>query len=362
MIRILNIIGSMQRGGAETFLINVYRNIDRQKIQFDFLLCSCERENSYIDEIEHLGGKIYVLPPKSAGLVRNLLTIKQIIQENGYQIVWRHTNTPFKAIDLIMAKWGGATHTILHSHSANVRGLVKVSGNLTRRLFLRFVTERYACGVEAGQWMYGKKPYQIIKNGIEIDKFRYNDSVRQNYREKFRLQNCLVIGHIGRFEKVKNQEFLLNILKELVTINRKIVMVFVGEGTLLPEVQKKAKELGVEENTRFLGVRTDIPDILQMMDVFALPSLWEGVPVTLVEAQAAGLPCIVSKNVPEEIKILPSMKFVGLEEAPSVWAGQILDAFDVIRKDESEKVRDAGYDIIGVAKKLQNNFLQMVGK
>lgn len=359
MIRVLNIIGSMHRGGAETFLINVYRHIDKEKVQFDFLLYSAERENTYIDEIEQMGGRVYLLPTKKEGFLKSLLTIRQVVKENDYKIVWRHTNTPFKAIDLIMAKWGGAEHTILHSHSANVRGLVKISGKITRELFLQFVTERYACGVEAGKWMYGKKTYQIVKNGIDINKYRYHIDVRQKYREEFGLLDSLVVGHVGRFEKVKNHEFLLKLLKKLIIENKKIVMVFVGEGPLMSEIHEKAVEFGLEKNIRFLGIRSDIPELLQMMDVFVLPSLWEGVPVTLVEAQAAGLPCVVSGNVPTEVKILSSMKFVGLEETIETWSDCIMNALKTERVDESEKVRAAGYDVACVADELQRSFQQM---
>lgn len=359
MVRVLNIIGSMQRGGAETFLMNIYRNIDREKVQFDFLLYSDQGINSYIQEIKEMGGIIYTLPPKSKNFIGGLFMIRNLVKKEKYHIVWRHTNTPFKAIDLIMARLGGADHLILHSHNSNVDFTNKILGVLLRPVFIPWITERFACGQEAGKWMYGKRSFRIIANGVDVQKYKYNEEIRNQYRARFGVEGKIVLGHIGRFEKAKNHKFLIKLMKKIVENRDDVILFLIGEGTLKQEIENQTTEMGLDNYIKFLGTRTDIPVILQMLDAVILPSLWEGVPVTLIEAQSAGVPCIVSDCVPHEVKVLDNVEFLSLEESLDTWADQIGAMAGRRIEESSEIMQKAGYDMPHIASELQKEFLQM---
>ena len=208
MIRVLNIIGSVDYGGAETFLINVYRKLDRTKIQFDFLICERKSERSYWDEIESLGGRIFLIPKKKENFLKNQISIYKIVRQGKYEIVWRHAYTMFKAIDLIPATMGGAKRTILHAHSTNAKKVEIVLGKILAPVTNLCISDRFACGKTAGKYLYGNKTFTVIPNGIDVGKFYYNEKIRENYRKKYDLKNNFIVGHVGRFTEAKNHLFL----------------------------------------------------------------------------------------------------------------------------------------------------------
>lgn len=354
MVRVLQIIGSLNMGGAENFLMNLYRNIDRDKVQFDFAVYDQPREGGFYDEVKKMGGKIYYIPNKSSGILKNVNAVKQIVQERGYKTVWRHTDSWIGGLDLAAAKWGGAERLILHSHNTRTKGIQLILHYILKPFLMPLITGRFACGMMAGRWMYGRKDFRIICNGIDIQKYRYDEKVRSEYRSSFGITNDqLVIGHIGRFVREKNHTFLLEILSHMLQSNRNVVLMLVGEGELKETIEQYASEKGIADYVRFLGIRNDVEKLMQMFDVFVLPSLFEGVPVTLVEAQTADLPCAISDNISAEVQLLDTIRLLNLSEPLEEWEKSIMALSKHKRTDVTAVIAEQGYDIKQTAETIQ---------
>lgn len=360
MIKVLHIIGSLNIGGAENFVVNLYKNIDKTKVRFDFIVYEQpEGKNNYYDEVIKNGAQIYYVTGKEHGFIRNFIQIKNIVRKNNYNIVWRHNNNCIGGIDLIAAKLGGARYRILHSHSNRCGKGEEWLHYLLRPVVNCFVTERYACSREAGNWMYGDRTFQIIHNAIDIDKYKYNEEKRGTLRQAYHLTDAVVVGHVGRFHPVKNQKFLVEILKTMLRDNRHIRLVLVGGGKLEEEIKQYAIQLGVRENILFLGDRNDVADIMQMFDVFVLPSLFEGFGIAILEAQAEGIPCIAADSVPKETNITGHIKYMSLNKSVEEWALLIEKVSRESRYNETIKIMQAGYDIKKVASTMQRRLQEM---
>ena len=361
MVRILQIIGSLERGGAETFLVNLYRNIDRTKIQFDFAIYNEPSEIGYYKEVIELGGKVFILPPKSKGILYNFRVIKKIVRNNNYRMVWRYTDNCYGAIDLLAARFAGSEETVLNSRSSYAEGTLQLIMHHMLRPFLPlFVTKKYACGIQAGKWMFGRHSFEVINNGIEVEKFQYSGEIRNQYRQKFGLLEKVVIGHIGRFYPVKNHKLIIEIYEKFRENVSNSALVLVGTGELFPQIQQLVKEKGLEEDILFLGSRSDVPEMLQMMDVFIMPSLFEGFPRAFLEAQAAGLPCVVSSAISEEVDVTGNVSFVDLDAPIEAWADKLVEKCGSKTEDNTELLKAAGYDIKDVTKKIEAYMLEKV--
>lgn len=311
-IHILHIIGRMNVGGAETFIMNIYRNIDRNKIQFDFVVHTKER-CAYDDEIEKLGGKIYRIPELSKHPIKNMIELAKILKQDDikYSTVHRHTNTSIVFTDLIISKIMKVKKIIVHSHSTNAKNPIL---HKIFRPFMRIANIRYACSKEAGKWLFGKNVnFTVINNGIDLEKYKVNDIVRNEVRKELNINpDEILLGHIGRFNKAKNHNFLVDIFYELQKdINAKLVLV--GTGELENDIKNKVKEMQIENKVIFLGLRKDVYRILQAMDIFVFPSLYEGLGISLIEAQVAGLPCLVSNAIQDEAIITNNVKKLSIE-------------------------------------------------
>lgn len=359
MVRILQIIGSLEIGGAQTFLVNLYRNIDRTKIQFDFAIYDEPSKNSFYKEVIELGGRIFVLPPKSKGISYNFRAIQKIVRNNNYRMVWRYTDNGYGAIDLLAARLAGSKETVLNSRSSYAEGTPQLIMHYMLRPFLPlFVTKNYACGIQAGKWMFGRRSFEVINNGIEVEKFQHNGENRNQYRQKFGLQNKIVIGHVGRFHPVKNHKLIIEIYEKFREKVSNSALVLVGTGEQLPQIQELVEEKGLEKEILFLGSRDDVPEMLQMMDVFIMPSLFEGFPRAFLEAQAAGLPCVVSSAISKEVDVTANVSFVDLDAPVEVWVDKIVEKCGSKTEDNIELLREAGYDIKDVAKKVEEYMLE----
>ncbi|WP_034445869.1 glycosyltransferase family 1 protein [Butyrivibrio sp. AE2032] len=354
MIRVLHIVGSLERAGIETFLMNIYRNIDRSKIQFDFAIYNEPTEGGYASEVKKLGGKIYFIPTKSESLFKCFSTIKRIVKENNYSIVWRHTDTCVGGIDLLPAYWGGAKKRILHSHCAEQLGIIRYLHFLLRPLCNIISTHKVACGEKAALWMFGNKEYRIIPNGIDTEIFKYNESIRNEYRKKLGLEDKIILGDIGRFEKQKNFAFLIEIFYSYLKQHENAVLILVGKGSLETECKEIVEKYGISDKVLFLGERNDVPQLLQAMDVFVMPSLFEGFPVVLVEAQTAGLPCVISDTISNETDIIGETKYVSLDCGVDKWCDAINDKIGIRKKDGYLQVAEKGYDVIQNAKIIES--------
>lgn len=352
-VRILHIVSYMQRGGLETLIMNCYRHIDREKLQFDFIVHRDFRSD-YDDEIEAMGGKIYRLPrlnPFSINYKKALLDFFRNHPE--YRIVHCHLDC-MSALPLGAAKRCGVPVRIAHAHNSNQDKDWKYP---LKRIYMRKIPETathfFACSEVAGQWMFPNQDVTVINNGIETDKFNFDPVLRAVVREELGLKQELVLGHVGRFMPQKNHMFLLDVFAEVHKRVPDAKLLLMGTGPLEEQVREKVEKLNLEKNVCFLGVRSDVNRVLQAVDVFLLPSLYEGLGISAVEAQTAGARCVLSDAVPEVCCMTNLVDFVSLEEPPSHWADIILEENTSSRMDHSSEIISAGYDIQKTADWLQ---------
>ena len=344
-IRVLHVVTHMNRGGLETMIMNYYRQIDRTKIQFDFLTHR-DGNKDYDDEIRRLGGIIYHLPPLNPfdkkGYLKKLDEFFRVHSE--YQIVHSHLDC-MSAYPLRAAEKYGVPVRIAHSHNTsqerNLKYLIKL---YSKSLIPKYATELFACSEAAGKWMFGNQKFIVMKNAIDCNKYLYNYEISKQVRKELGIENKLIIGHVGRFNAQKNHKFLIDIFGQIYTQNPEAVLLLVGEGVLMDEIKQKVKERKLEEAVKFLGVRADVERIMQAMDVFVFPSLYEGLPVTLIEAQAVGLPCIVSNKITKEISIASNIVFLDLTLGAAQWAEECLKNSQR-EENACDLVKNTGFDI-----------------
>lgn len=359
-IRVLQVVTHMNRGGLETMLMNYYRHIDRTQVQFDFLTHRDDRAD-YDDEIESLGGKIYHLPrlvPWSP-LYHNALN-QFFADHPEYQIVHVHQDC-LSSVILKAAQNHGIPVRIAHSHSSsqdkNVKYLIKL---YYLKQIPKYATQLFACGKKAGDWMFGDASYQILNNAIDTDQYIFSLSTSVAVKKQLNIpQSCFVVGHVGRFSYPKNHSFLIDIFSSLHHKDENTRLLLVGDGNGIKSIQEKVHSLNLQDFVIFTGLRSDIPDLLQAMDVFVFPSLYEGLPVSMIEAQAAGLPCFISDKVPVECAITELVKTISLSSSPEIWADEILSKKNDARRTYQEKIIKAGYDIKENANFLQNYYLDV---
>ena len=303
-IRILQIIPSAYQGsGILQVVLNWHRHIDRTKVQFDYLF-SKPTENSARDEIEKLGGRMYELPHPYERPVQFLRESYRFFKENKYHTVHSHM-TNLNLIFYPLAKWFGAKNIIQHAHGTKWSDK-KLNGwrnYLMLHAVWPLITHKLACSQLAGEFWY-KKNFMVINNGIDVEKFAYNPDVRAAKRRELGIENNFVIGHVGRFALQKNHIFLLNVFEKIAKQNSCAKLVLVGNGPLENQIKQLAVDKHLQEKTLFLGVRTDVPELLQAFDVLCMPSLYEGLPVVGVEAQAVGLPCVFADTITREVLLL----------------------------------------------------------
>lgn len=350
MKRMLHIVGGMYPGGLENFIMNIYRNLDHDKVQFDVIVHSI-REGDYTKEIEAAGGKVYLAPRKSRHPLGNFFAIRKIVKENGYQVVIRHSDNAFPVLDLLAAWMGGAKKRIYQSHSSNSShvGLHKFF-----RMFMGWIpTDRFACSENAGKWMYGKRSFQIVKNAIDVEQNRFSGELREQARNEWQMEDCVVYSHVGIYMPAKNHKFLVEFFSEIVKKQPNARLLLIGEGGLREEIERQVKELHLEKQVILTGIRSDVPKLLQMTDVFLFPSIYEGLPLSVIEAQAAGLPCLISDRITKEVVVTDQVVSMSPDEPKERWAQQAValseNPRDSYAVTSQELVRKAGYDVKDLA-------------
>lgn len=345
MIRILHVVTDMNRGGLETMLMNYYRSIDRSIIQFDFLTHRSYKAD-YDDEIESLGGEIFHLPrlnPFSRNYKKVLSDFFRSHPE--YRIVHVHQDC-LSSVVLKIAKQCGVPVRIAHSHSSSQNKDAKYPIKLFyKRSIVKYATKLMACSEAAGKWMFGNSSrFIVLNNAIDSSAYCYNEGVRKRVRSELRISDSeLVLGHVGRFAYPKNHTFLVDIFK-CISERRDSKLLLVGDGKLRHEIENKVCSLGLKDRVIFTGVRSYVSDLMQAMDVFVFPSNYEGLPVTLVEAQASGLPCFISDKVPIECRKTDLVEQINLSSGAGLWADEILSCKKE-RRNTTEEIKASGFDI-----------------
>lgn len=366
MIRVLHSVSNMDRAGVETMLMNYYRHIDKNKVQFDFL-CNKKKPGAYDDEIRALGGKIYHTPGlnpfKYGQYVKFMRSFAKKHPE--YKIIHCH-NAALAAYPLFAAKVAGIPERICHVHSASITFDYKWPIKIVCKRFLKpNLTKMWACGKAAGAFYYGKAAVdsgkvRVINNAIEIDRFVFNENVRNEMRQKHGLENSFVIGHAGRFMTQKNHAFLIKVFAELCKKESTAKLVLLGDGELQEDIKKQVVELQIEDRVLFMGNVSNVNEWYQAFDVFVLPSIWEGLPVVGIEAQAADLPCVFSADVTNEVGILKTTVFLSRKLPLEKWVKCILSYKGKYeRVNRAKEIAAAGYDIKCEAQKLQQKYLEL---
>ena len=364
-VRVLHFVRKMSYGGIETYIMNLYRNINRNKIQFDFLV---NDEGTFDEEIKTLGGKIYNLP--HLGTVNAHTYTKNLDnffkEHKEYQIVHSHYGQ-VTGIILEVAKKNNVKIRIAHSHSIKipkVNILVTLYKRYLQTKILRNSNLLLSCSEEASKFLY-KKKYKdaiILKNGISTERFIFNNGYRTLLRKDLKIdEKTTVIGNVGRFEHPKNHSFLIDIFYEYQLKNKDSKLILFGVGTLLDIIKNKVKELGIEDKVIFMGAIKEVNRFYSVMDIFLFPSIHEGLGIALVEAQTNGLPCYASDSIPKEANPTGRVKFISLKENSKCWANILLNAKNK-RYDALNKIILEGYDIKDVANKLQKIYLKNINK
>lgn len=364
-IRVLHENVIMDPGGIEALLMNVYRHIDREKVQFDFMVHRPDHA-FYEDEIERLGGRVYRTPKFSPipGQYQDYMhSIEKILRDHPeYKIL--HAHAELNLWPLMIAKKLGIPTRIAHSHNAKTTINLKYFFFLYEKARIKnYCTDMFMCSTPAGIWTFGKDAVNLgkvkfIKNGIETERFVYNEQVRTNKRRQLDIGDKFVVGHVGRFMQQKNHTFLVDIFNEIHKKNPKSVLMLISDGRLMDEIKAKVHRLRLDDSVMFLGNRGDVNELMQAMDVFLFPSLWEGLPLTGIEAQTAGLPVVMSDVITDEVCVTENTYRMSLKENAGAWANKVLHVCkDFQRSDVRKQVVDAGFDIRTTTAWLQDFYI-----
>ena len=361
MKRLLCILSSLDAGGAETFLMKISRTLPPDEYQMDFIV---SRDNGcYTQEVLDRGGKIHLIPMRTKKPVASFNGIRKIVKENRYQYVLKLGNTPLCATDLIAAKWGGAKVLAMRSCNAltNLSRKQKILDTVFRPILNCVANVKIAPSILAAEYTFGKKQVdagkvELLHNGVDTNVYCYDEAAREKIRNEFSLDGKLVVGHVGRFSRQKNHAFLLEVFREIKKQQENAVLLLVGTGELEDKIRQQAKQLELEDAVVYAGVRSDVPRMLSAMDVFVVPSFYEGMPNTVIEAQATGLPCVIADTITKEANITGLVQYLPLTDSAQAWAEQALSLCGQVRKDTKQDFIANGYDIQSVSQ----NFVQWI--
>lgn len=362
MKRILHVFAKLTRGGIETFVMNVYRCIDRTQFQFDFLLT--QKGGEYEDEVRSMGGQIYYIEPRNKGFVNYSKNLEAFFKENvdKFYAIHQHAPTLTSLEPLFYAKKYGIKKRIIHAHSSSVSG---AKYHYILHFFGKFLvkslaTNYIACSEKARNWLFNytgisMQDVLMLNNGIDVSKFSFNSEIRIQKRKELGVENQVVIGHVGRFIKVKNHPFLISIFYEYHKLVPNSMLLLVGNGENLNAIKEQVESLNLTEYVKFLGSRSDVHLLLQALDVFIMPSLFEGFPVSLIEVQTSGLLTVISDTIAHESKLIDDLHFLSLKKSPKEWANDIFKYQNIHKRiDCSKQIIDKGFDINMTTKILEN--------
>lgn len=373
--RVLHIVNSLGQGsGVMSFIMNLYRNINHDRIQIDFII-GTKKEPNYEKEIIDLGGEIFHIPMPVKINYKNYLTyiskINSFFEENQnkYEIIHSHVSI-INLLYFPIAKKNGIKHRIAHSHST--KSSSSTIGRI-RNFFLLLPIKKqanifFACSKQAGMFLFGKKEVEkgtvhILNNAIDCKKFNYTEELRSKVKKDIGIDKQFVVGHVGRFSKEKNHLYLIDIFYEILNVRKDSILLLIGDGKLMNTVKEKVIQLGISDNVIFLGVRKNIDELMLAMDVFVLPSSFEGLGIVAIEAQSVGLPCFVSNNVPEDVDITELVSHISLEKHPKYWAEKIFESINLRknnpRKGFAREIKQANYDTATNAKWLEDFYTNL---
>lgn len=360
-MRVLQIQLDTALGGIESFLLNIYKRIDKDKIQFDFIEYG-EEERSFDKQFENLGARIFKLPDRIKNPIKAKKRLKRIIKENKYSVVHIHKNSLSDISAIKICKRLKVPTIIIHSHNSNRDNkiIVLLHKINSHRIKLDDYV-KFACSKKAADWLFGDngKKAIIVNNGIEIEKFIYNKTIREKTRKKLGIDSNYVIGNVGRLSEQKNPEFLIKLFHNLRKKHSEIKLLWVGDGELMESIKKLTSELGEEDNIIFTGKVNNPEYYYQAMDLFVMPSFYEGFPISAIEAQTSGLQCILSDNITKEAAITENVSFIPLQQE-NLWINFIEKIINkkFERKNQLELMERKGYNIQSTVDFIQDFYLK----
>jgi glycosyltransferase involved in cell wall biosynthesis len=366
-VKVLQIGMTRNHGGLETYLLQQFRWLDRTKVTYDFVNITGEYDIVAQEELVAAGCKVYPVCSRHKNPLKHYYQWMRLLSRihTQYDAIVLNTNSLEYVFPLFAARLFGIPRRIIHSHNAgfeNKIGLLrKLLVGFNTVLLKRSATHYFACSKAAGKWMFGDNvDFTVIHNAIEPDQFAFNEAKRKKIRQKLELEDAFVIGHVGRFSYQKNHEFLIKVFAEVVKQkpNSRLLLIgdYVGDDTYWKQCKAMVNEFGLTDKVLFLGMRKDVPDLMQAMDCFVLPSHFEGLGIVGIEAQASGLPCFFSDTIPREVGITEQAHFIGVQDAQA-WAEQILSSCTTERKRTKKEIEAAGYDIVAEIEKVQQFYL-----
>ncbi len=358
MKKVLHYVSIMNRGGQETFIMNVFHAINREHVLFDFL-CTINQPGDYDVEINKLNGKIFHLNlgKFKIEVIDRFLNLRKFLNlhKNEYGVFHVHTQHAMDGfLNATAAIKAGIPTVIVHSHSTNTL-YHPIAHKIFRPLLRRLPVTKFACSDLAGKWLYGRQgEYKIICNGVDIKRFSFSNEIRQQIRRENKWDNHKVIGHVGSFSYPKNHEFIVKVFNEIAKKDSTAILVLIGIGEMINDVKKQVEELGISDKVQFLGKRSDVYKLDQGFDLFLFPSRYEGLPVVLVEAQCTGLKCLVSDTITSEIDVTENIYRESLINSPVIWADTAIKIMEenTSRRNMADVVTNAGYNIKDTAKIL----------
>lgn len=359
IINVLEVnINDIGKGGAWSFIKNAMQSKSDVDVVFNFFTLEPFEENENVKFVEDRGGKVYVRYTTNRYIrqIKTFFDLKNVLKDEKFDIVHIHSDVAFKIfIEALACRTAGQKIIVLHSHCTGVDGDHRVIKSLAHHICKPFLgllgTDFFACSRKAGDWMYSKKinrkKLRVINNAIDCKAFAYNETIRNQYRQLLGIdEDEILIGHVGRFMFQKNHEFLIDIFEKLHQMNEKTKLILIGEGDTEQKIREKVSMLDLSDSVIFAGVRNDVNCCMQAMDLFLLPSLFEGLPVVGIEAQAAGLPCLMADTITKETDLFGLVEFVSLKSSPKMWADKIINMLiDFSRKDTTEEMTINGYNV-----------------
>ena len=368
-IKVLRITGECKIGGVETIALNYYKNMNHDKIAMDFLFYGKSHEN-FDKELKLHGDKTFNVTDYREGLIKSIKEIKNIVMKENYDIVHAQLNA-LNFFPLLGAKLGGAKIRIASNHStANLKYEFKKSliKYILRPTCGILATHYAACSEYAGKWAFGKRKLKlgkvkIIHNAINLQDFVFDKKIRDKKRIELGIQDNFVIGHVGRFVKQKNHKFIIDVFCEVKKMKHDSILILIGDGELESEIKRYVKDKKVEDSVKFLGIRFDVNELMQAMDVFLFPSIYEGLGNVITESQAVALHSVSSERIPQEVKMTEYANFLNLRDSAKDWAEKVLEySNDYNRRNTHDDLIKNGYEIRSAAHDLENYYYSLIEK
>ena len=342
-----------EKNGVTNVIFNYLKAMKVAGLTFDLVSLN-QPDDYYVDEVEEKGGQVYVLP-RLGGAFRYWISLRNLIKTKRYDAVHIHGNSHTTVLELTAAKAAGCVVRMVHAHNTTCAHVVVHS--LLTPVFNALCTHRLACGVAAGKFMFGERLFTVINNGIDTNKFAYRTECRGKIRKQYGFDDCRVIGHVGYFSEVKNQRWIIEVFRSLLVKDKDYRLLLIGDGEQRDEIANKAKEYGILDYITFTGNVNNVDEMLNAMDIVLMPSLYEGLPLTLIEQQANGLQCVCSDSITEEANITGNLRFLSLDKTAEEWALEVAsfiktDNREIRSQIAIERIREAGYSIQEEASKL----------